>query len=104
MAQLTAASVEQFHKVAELLLVKDDRSPTNEAQTLVQVTSTLSSQVSSVATRFSECLNAAIKNSSDPDVIVALITNVFLEASNSSSYIQSAFQLLIPVLEVGLTK
>jgi hypothetical protein len=36
MAQLTAASVEQFHKVAELLLVKDDRSPTNEAQTLVQ--------------------------------------------------------------------
>jgi len=79
MAQLTAASVEQFHKVAELLLVKDDRSPTNEAQTLVQVTSTLSSQVSSVATRFSECLNAAIKNSSDPDVIVALITNVFLE-------------------------
>jgi hypothetical protein len=44
-----------------------------------RVTSTLSSQVSSVATRFSECLNAAIKNSSDPDVIVALITNVFLE-------------------------
>jgi len=36
MAQLTAASVEQFHKVAELLLVKDDRSPKNEAQTLVQ--------------------------------------------------------------------
>ena len=36
MAQLTAASVEQFHKVAELLLVKDDRSPTNEAQILVQ--------------------------------------------------------------------
>lgn len=104
MAQLTAACVEQFHKVAELLLVKEDRSPTNEAQTLVQVTSTLSSQVSSVATRFSECLNAAIKNSSDPDAVVALITNVFLEASNSSSYIQSAFQLLIPVLEVGLTK
>jgi len=36
MAQLTAACVEQFHKVAELLLVKEDRSPTNEAQTLVQ--------------------------------------------------------------------
>jgi hypothetical protein len=36
MAQLTAASVEQFHKVAELLLVKDDRSPTNEAQALLQ--------------------------------------------------------------------
>jgi hypothetical protein len=36
MAQLTAASVEQFHKVAELLLVKDDRSPTDEAKILLQ--------------------------------------------------------------------
>jgi hypothetical protein len=36
LAQLTAESVEQFHKAAELLLVKDDRSPTEEAQTLLQ--------------------------------------------------------------------
>jgi hypothetical protein len=36
LAQLTAESVEQFHKAAELLLIKDDRSPTEEAQTLLQ--------------------------------------------------------------------
>jgi hypothetical protein len=36
LAQLTAESVEQFHKAAELLLVKDDRIPTEEAQTLLQ--------------------------------------------------------------------
>jgi hypothetical protein len=44
-----------------------------------RITSTLSSQVSSVATRFSECLNAATENSSDPDAVSALITSVFLE-------------------------
>ncbi|XP_021926416.1 protein FAM114A2 isoform X2 [Zootermopsis nevadensis] len=104
LAQLTAESVEQFHKAAELLLVKDDRSPTEEAQTLLQVTSVLTSEVSAVATRFSECLNAAAENSMDPVAVNALITSVFLEAANSSSYIQEAFQLLIPVLEVGLTK
>ncbi|XP_069680460.1 protein FAM114A2 isoform X2 [Periplaneta americana] len=103
LAQLTAESVEQFHKAAELLLVKDERNPTEEAQTLLQVTSVLSSQVSAAATRFSECLNAVSDNSSDPDAVNALITNVFLEAANSSSYIQEAFQLLIPVLQVGLT-
>jgi hypothetical protein len=36
LAQLTAESVEHFHKTAELLLVKDDRSPTEEAQTLLK--------------------------------------------------------------------
>lgn len=104
LAQFTAESVEQFHKAAELLLVKDDRIPTEEAQTLLQVTSILSSQVSAVATAFSECLNAATENLSDPDAVNALITSVFLEAANSSSYIQEAFQLLVPVLEVGLIK
>jgi hypothetical protein len=36
LAQFTAESVEQFHKAAELLLIKDGRSPTEEAQTLLQ--------------------------------------------------------------------
>lgn len=44
-----------------------------------RVTSILSSQVSAVATAFSECLNAATENSSDPDAVNALITSVFLE-------------------------
>jgi hypothetical protein len=44
-----------------------------------RVTSILSSQVSGVATSFSECLNAATENSSNPDAVNALITSVFLE-------------------------
>lgn len=36
------------------------------------------------------------------DVLNPLITGVFLEASNSASYIQDAFQLLLPVLQLSL--
>lgn len=51
------------------------------------VTATLSSQVSSVATRFSECLNAATENSSDPDAVSALITSIFLEVMAPACWI-----------------
>ncbi|PSN55376.1 hypothetical protein C0J52_01820 [Blattella germanica] len=73
------------------------------AAAVEQITTVMTSQLSTVATRFSECLNTASEGSADSDAVNALITNIFLEAANSSSYIQEAFQLLIPVLQVGVT-
>ncbi|XP_066999714.2 protein FAM114A2 [Anabrus simplex] len=102
MARLTAESVEQFHKVAELLLVLEERNPSSEAKILLDMTTVLCSLISTAATRFSECLNASPENSVDPETVTSLITNIFLEAAHSSSYIQEAFQLLVPVLQVGL--
>nr|CAD7603404.1 unnamed protein product [Timema genevievae] len=102
LARLTAAAVEQFHKIAEMLLVKEQRDPKLEADTLLQVTAALSSQVSTMASGFCEQMNSIPPDPSNPDSVNALITNIFLEASNSSSYIQEAFQLLVPVLQVGV--
>ncbi|RZC34226.1 protein FAM114A2, partial [Asbolus verrucosus] len=101
LAQLTAIAVEQFHKTAELLLVKERRSTADEADSLVQLTTTLTSLMGVVAAKFSDKLNIKSSNSKNKDEINGLITNVFFEAANSSSYIQDAFQLLIPVLQVG---
>ncbi|KAK9738317.1 Protein of unknown function (DUF719) [Popillia japonica] len=94
-------SVEQFHRAGELLLIKDHRSTADEADSLVQLTTTLIMLIGIVAARFSEKLNLIIAESVEKEEINSLITNVFLEAANSSSYIQDAFQLLIPVLQVG---
>nr|CAD7261612.1 unnamed protein product [Timema shepardi] len=102
LARLTAAAVEQFHKIAEMLLVKEQRDPKLEADTLLQVTAALSTQVSTMASGFCEQMNSIPPDPSNPDSVNALITNIFLEASNSSSYIQEAFQLLVPVLQVGV--
>nr|CAD7403557.1 unnamed protein product [Timema poppensis] len=102
LARLTAAAVEQFHKIAEMLLVKEERDSKLEADTLLQVTAALSTQVSTMASGFCERMNSIPPDPSNPDSVNALITNIFLEASNSSSYIQEAFQLLVPVLQVGV--
>ncbi|CAG9854230.1 unnamed protein product [Phyllotreta striolata] len=101
LAQITAIAVEQFHKCGELLLIKEQRSTADEADSLVQLTMAVTSLISLVAANFSKKLNAILTQTENKDSISELITNVFFEASNSSSYVQDAFQLLIPVLQVG---
>lgn len=38
------------------------------------------------------------------DCITPFITNVYLEASNSTTYIQDGFQLLLPIIQLALVK
>ncbi|XP_011629626.1 protein FAM114A2 isoform X2 [Pogonomyrmex barbatus] len=100
LARFTAFSVERFHKTAELLLIKERRSTVNEADALVQLTNILSNQISSLANLFCDTLQQFAKSVEKPN-INANITTIFLEASNANSYIQDAFRLLIPILQVG---
>lgn len=48
---------------------------------------------------YNERLNTAADDSEDPDAINPIITDIFLETSNSSSYVQDGFKLLLPVLQ-----
>ncbi|KAL2738820.1 protein FAM114A2 [Vespula squamosa] len=100
-AKFTAVSVERFHKTAELLLIKERRSTASEADALVQLTHILTDEISLLATHFSDVLNEFIKMSNNADSINNNITTIFFEAENASSYIQDAFKLLIPILQVG---
>ncbi|KYN34621.1 hypothetical protein ALC56_11109 [Trachymyrmex septentrionalis] len=101
LAQFTALSVERFHKTAELLLIKERRSTVNEADALVQLTNVLSNQISLLANSFCDTLHRFAETTKKPDNINANITTIFLEAANANSYIQDAFRLLIPILQVG---
>ncbi|XP_043263301.1 protein FAM114A2 isoform X2 [Colletes gigas] len=101
LAQFTAFSMERFHKTAELLLIKDHRSTVNEADALVHLTHILSSQVGMLANSYCSSLHALLQDSDKPEIIKSNITTIFMEASNASSYIQDAFKLLIPIIQVG---
>ncbi|XP_024885335.1 protein FAM114A2 isoform X2 [Temnothorax curvispinosus] len=101
LAQFTAFSVERFHKTAELLLIKERRSTVNEADALVQLTNILSDQISLLANSFCNTLNQFAETAEKPNNVNANITMIFLEAANANSYIQDAFRLLIPILQVG---
>nr|XP_033783133.1 protein FAM114A2 isoform X3 [Geotrypetes seraphini] len=101
-AELTAYSIEMFHKTAALVLYceKQDATALERAKALSQITILMCKELSSLTKQITTHLTAAgVKEKSD--VLNPLITTVFLEASNSASYIQDAFQLLLPVLQLS---
>ncbi|XP_057347010.1 protein FAM114A2 isoform X2 [Manis pentadactyla] len=103
LAELTASSIELFHKTAALVLhgQKQEVTAIERSRTLSQMTVVLCEELSSLSKEFTTCLTTAgVKEKAD--ILNPLITAVFLEASNSASYIQDAFQLLFPVLEMSL--
>ncbi|XP_008274683.1 protein FAM114A2 [Stegastes partitus] len=97
LAELTARSIELFHKLAEMILFSNGST---EASVLSQLTVILCKELSLLSKKFTSCLTTAGSNEKR-DVLNPLITGVFLEASNSASYIQDAFQLLMPILEIS---
>lgn len=101
LAELTACSIELFHKTAVLLLddCQLDVSAVARGRALAQVTVLLCRELASLAKEFTACLTAA-GAAEKADALNPLITAVFLEASNSASYVQDALQLLRPVLEL----
>ncbi|XP_026751588.1 protein FAM114A2 [Galleria mellonella] len=99
LAQATALSVELYHKTAEMLLVKTRRSTADEADALTQMTVALTKHIGDLATLFTEKLNSIPTDNKEQNN--TYITNIFLEAGNSSTYIQNAFQLALPILQIG---
>ncbi|XP_029029546.1 protein FAM114A2 [Betta splendens] len=97
LAELTARSIELFHKLSELILFS---SSSADPSVLSQLVVVLCKEVSLLSKKFTTCLAAAGLNEKG-DILNPLITGVFLEASNSASYIQDAFQLLMPILEIS---
>ncbi|XP_062909403.1 protein FAM114A2-like [Mobula hypostoma] len=102
LAELTARSIEQFHKVAELILhsQNQDVGILDRAKTLSKLTVVLCKEVAVLSKQFTTCLTT-IGVKEKADVLNPLITGVFLEASNSATYIQDAFQLLLPILQIS---
>ncbi|KAB0399938.1 hypothetical protein E2I00_018308 [Balaenoptera physalus] len=103
LAELTACLIELFHKTVALVLHgrKQEVTAIERSRALSQMTVVLCKELSSLSKEFTTCLTTAgVKEKAD--VLNPLITAVFLEASNSASYIQDAFQLLLPVLEISL--
>uniref|UniRef100_A0A8D8XEX3 Protein FAM114A2 n=1 Tax=Cacopsylla melanoneura TaxID=428564 RepID=A0A8D8XEX3_9HEMI len=93
MAEFTSIAMELFHKSASLLLLKSKHRTVDETDALTQLTHLLCSRITKLSTVYSQSMMKL--NTDSP-----LITNIYLEAANSCSYLQDASQLLIPVLQI----
>lgn len=101
LAHITATAVEHFHKIGELLLIKERRSTADEADSLVHLTQIYNATITSISEKYSGKLTSIVSDNNNKDLSNELITNVFFEAANSCSYVNNAFQLIIPVLQRG---
>lgn len=97
LAETCALQINKMHKIAELLIIKEHHSTANEADSLVQMTTIFCYHLHGIANKFCRKLNTLEQN----EELSSLITNLFLEVCNSTSYVQSAFKLFIPILQVG---
>ncbi|XP_043918877.1 protein NOXP20 [Protopterus annectens] len=102
LAEVTARCIEQLHKVAELILHGQDVEKTakDQAVVLTRLTAAMCKEVSLLSMSFVDCLTAA-GSKKKAEVLNPLTNSVLLEGSNSNTYIQDAFQLLLPVLQIS---
>ncbi|NWW85016.1 NXP20 protein, partial [Rhynochetos jubatus] len=102
LAEVTARCIEQLHKVAELILhgQEVEKTAQDQAKVLTNLTSAMCNEVSSLSKKFSESLTAA-GSSVKAEVLNPITDSVLLEGCNSATYIQDAFQLLLPVLQIS---
>ncbi|XP_021249608.1 protein NOXP20 isoform X2 [Numida meleagris] len=102
LAEVTARCIEQLHKVAELILhgQEVEKTAQDQAKVLTNLTSAMCNEVSSLSKKFCDSLTAA-GSSMKAEVLNPIIDSVLLEGCNSTTYVQDAFQLLLPVLQIS---
>uniref|UniRef100_A0A8C7J1V7 Family with sequence similarity 114 member A1 n=2 Tax=Oncorhynchus kisutch TaxID=8019 RepID=A0A8C7J1V7_ONCKI len=102
LAEVTARSIEQLHKVAELILHGQDleKPARDQAHILTRLTCAMCREVGCLARKFSgTLLTVGVQRKAEE--LNPLVDSVLLEGSNSTTYIQNAFQLLLPVLQMS---
>ncbi|KAJ8410979.1 hypothetical protein AAFF_G00180140 [Aldrovandia affinis] len=102
LAEVTARSIEQLHKVAELILHGQDleKAALDQAHILVRLTTAMCKEVGCLSKSFSDTL-LTVGTHKKAEELNPLVDSILLEGSNSTTYIQNAFQLLLPVLQIS---
>ncbi|XP_037593931.1 protein NOXP20 isoform X3 [Cebus imitator] len=102
LAEVTARCIEQLHKVAELILhgQEEEKPALDQAKVLIKLTTAMCNEVASLSNKFTSSLTTVGSNKK-AEVLNPMISSVLLEGCNSTTYIQDAFQLLLPVLQAS---
>ncbi|KAJ6655387.1 hypothetical protein lerEdw1_005445 [Lerista edwardsae] len=113
LAEVTARCIEQLHKLAELILhgQEVEKPALDQAKVLTHLTSTMCNEVSSLSKKCSDVLTAAghsvlsvfsfEQSDKKAEVLNPMVNSVIVEGCNSTTYIENAFQLLLPVLQIS---
>uniref|UniRef100_T2M4B3 Protein FAM114A2 n=1 Tax=Hydra vulgaris TaxID=6087 RepID=T2M4B3_HYDVU len=101
LAELLSRFVEYFRKIADLLILTDVKakaSSEERAATLKQLAEMFTNEILGFANTYAEEI-AANKNGSS-----ALLSDIYLEASNCATLLQSSYNLMLPILQCSAVK
>ncbi|KAG8199690.1 hypothetical protein JTE90_022140 [Oedothorax gibbosus] len=109
LAEFTAKCIETFHKISELIIVQSNLQLDVEhcVTNLTGMTTVMCIEVNNISSKYHKCLETATESkesaaSSDDLNVTTMATNLYVEAANSNKYIQDAYLMLLPVLQVCL--
>ncbi|XP_058049813.1 protein NOXP20 isoform X2 [Ahaetulla prasina] len=102
LAEVTARCIEQLHKLAELILhgQEVEKPALDQARGLTNLTNTMCNEVLSLSKQFSDVLTL-VASDKKAEILNPMVNSVLSEGCNSTAYIQDAFQLLLPVLQIS---
>ncbi|XP_054635214.1 protein NOXP20 [Dunckerocampus dactyliophorus] len=102
LAEVTARSIEQLHKVAELILhgQEQEKLARDQSHILARLTCAMCKEVECLAKKFSDTL-LLVGCQRKAEELNPMVDSVLLEGTNSTNYIQNAFLLLLPILQVA---
>ncbi|KAM4710142.1 protein NOXP20 [Discoglossus pictus] len=100
LAEITARCIEQLHKVAELILHGQDveKPVKDQAVVLTKLTSAMCKEVLSLSKKFLNYMTL-LGSKEKAEALNPVANSIQLEGCNSTTYIQDAFRLLLPVLQ-----
>lgn len=97
LAETCALEMLKLHKIAELLLVKEHHSTANEVDGIVQLCKHFNMHLQTVANRFA----GQLTKHPQQDEAKSHINTIFAEMLQARQQIEKAFQLFLPILQIG---
>lgn len=97
LAETCALEMLKLHKIAELLLVKEHHSTANEVDGIVQLCTQFNMHLQTVANRFA----AHLSKHPQQDEAKPYVNTLFAEMLHARQQIEKAFQLFLPIIQIG---
>ncbi|KAL7728046.1 hypothetical protein ACLKA6_017896 [Drosophila palustris] len=103
LSEACALEMCKLHKIAELLLVKPHHSTANEVDGIVQLCKQFNGHLQGLTQRYAAILSS---KSSDEDAAQqeeckARVNTLFAEMLSGAKYIEQAYKLFTPILQMG---
>ncbi|KAH8358733.1 hypothetical protein KR093_002064 [Drosophila rubida] len=100
LSEACALEMCKLHKIAELLLVKSLHSTANEVDGIVQLCKQFNAHLQGLTQRYAAMLSSK-KSSEQEDECKARVSTFFAEMLSGVKYIEQAYKLFTPILQMG---